>query len=141
MKRPSLPALPLDRQKIAQILRPAGAGQQARQKRRVMRSFFSTVRRAAGAIPFTRDLVASYYCAIDPETPFASRGILLAALAYFVMPADLVPDLMPLIGFTDDAAVLMAAITAVRANIRPEHYDRAGALLDQDAEAPESETP
>ena len=50
------------------------------------------------------------------------------------MPADLVPDLMPLIGFTDDAAVLMAAITAVRANIQPEHYDRARALLDSEAD-------
>lgn len=50
------------------------------------------------------------------------------------MPADLVPDLMPLIGFTDDAAVLMAAITAVRANIRPEHYDRARALLDSETD-------
>lgn len=133
--------MPIDRQKIAEILRPADAGQQARQKRRVMRSFFSTVRRAAGAIPFTRDLVASYYCAIDPETPIASRGILLAALAYFVMPADLVPDLMPLIGFTDDAAVLMAAITAVRANIRPEHYDRARSLLDDEAEGTDTGTP
>ncbi|WP_285294283.1 YkvA family protein [Aureimonas altamirensis] len=141
MKRPSLPALPLDRQKIAEILRPADAGQQARQKRRVMRSFLSTVRRAASAIPFTRDLAASYYCAIDPETPLASRGILLAALAYFVMPADLVPDLMPLIGFTDDAAVLMAAITAVRANIRPEHYDRARALLDSETDEADARTP
>ncbi|WP_062226895.1 YkvA family protein [Aureimonas frigidaquae] len=124
--------MPLGRQTIDRILQPADPQGQEGQRKRVRRSFLDTFRRAAGAVPFTQDLLASYYCALDPRTPVASRGILLAALAYFVLPTDIIPDFAPLIGFTDDAAVLMAAIAAVRANIAPRHYSRARRFLKRD---------
>ena len=49
------------------------------------------------------------------------RATLLAALAYFVLPLDFIPDFILGIGFGDDLAVLMAAIAAVRGNITEEH--------------------
>lgn len=110
---------------IDEILLPATAEKQAEQETKVRRSFFSTLRRAARHVPFMDDVVASYYCAIDPETPSSSKGILLAALAYFVLPIDIVPDFLFGLGFTDDIAVLWAAFGAVRHNIKPEHYVRA----------------
>ena len=70
-------------------------------------------------MPFSEDLVAAYYCAIDPATPARVRGILLAALAYFVLPFDAVPDILAGIGFADDMTVLAAAIAAVSAHILP----------------------
>jgi uncharacterized membrane protein YkvA (DUF1232 family) len=56
--------------------------------------------------------------------------VLVGALAYFVMPADLMPDILPLIGFSDDAAVIAAALAAVTRSIKPEHRERARVALD-----------
>lgn len=114
---------------VGEVLLPGSEEQQARQEQKVRRGFFGTLKRAMRHIPFAEDVVASYHCALDPKTPAASRGILLAALAYFVLPFDVVPDFIVGLGFTDDAAVLLAALSAVRSNIRPEHYDRARETL------------
>ncbi|MGB7432919.1 MAG: YkvA family protein, partial [Ahrensia sp.] len=77
--------------------------------------------RAANRIPFLDEVVASYYCAMDPETPPRVRGILLAALAYFILPLDSLPDFIFGLGFTDDIAVLSAAFAAVRGNVTEAH--------------------
>ena len=63
----------------------------------------------AGQIPFAEDLAAAYFCAVDPATPSRVKGILFAALAYFVMPVDFIPDFITGLGFTDDAAVFAMA--------------------------------
>lgn len=112
-----------------EILPPGTESEQRQQEEKVRRGFFPTLKRALRHIPFSEDVVASYYCALDSKTPAASRGILLAALAYFVLPVDAIPDFVVGLGFTDDMAVLLAAFTAVRNNIRPEHYDKAREVL------------
>ncbi|MBB3999974.1 uncharacterized membrane protein YkvA (DUF1232 family) [Aureimonas pseudogalii] len=119
---------------VGEVLLPGDEEKQQRQEKRVRRGFFGTLKRAARYIPFSQDVVASYHCALDPRTPASSRGILLAALAYFVLPFDVVPDFIVGLGFTDDAAVLLAALTAVRSNIRPEHYEKARETLAEDEE-------
>lgn len=119
---------------VGELLRPGSEEHQARQEQKVRRGFFGTLKRAMRHIPFAEDVVASYHCALDPKTPAASRGVLLAALAYFVLPFDVVPDFIVGLGFTDDAAVLLAALSAVRSNIRPEHYDRARETLRSDGD-------
>ncbi|WP_425484623.1 YkvA family protein [Aureimonas mangrovi] len=123
----------LQREHIGEILRPASEAERDGQEKRVRRSFFKTMKRAARFIPFSQDVVASYYCAIDRKTPAATRGVLLAALAYFVLPFDVIPDFVMGLGFTDDAAVLLAAFTAVQRDIRPEHYEKARHALNEDA--------
>ena len=85
----------------------------------------------AGKLPFAEDLLAAYYCAFDRNTPHQVRIILLGALAYFVMPFDVVPDFLPLFGFADDAAVLAAAMKTVADAIRPEHRDAARRKLSE----------
>jgi uncharacterized membrane protein YkvA (DUF1232 family) len=77
--------------------------------------------RVAARLPFAEDLLAAYYCAFDRETPQQVRVILLGAIAYFVLPTDAVPDMLPLFGYADDAAVLAAAIKLVSDHIGPEH--------------------
>lgn len=84
-------------------------------------NFWRTVKKAARHVPFMEEVVAAYYCALDRETPLRVKGILLAALGYFVLPADAIPDIILGIGFTDDVAVLTAALAAVRAHIKPAH--------------------
>ncbi|HET9902586.1 MAG TPA: YkvA family protein [Xanthobacteraceae bacterium] len=101
----------------------------ARDEATVRRGFWSKIRRVAAGLPFAEDLLAAYYCAFDFETPFKVKAALLAALAYFVLPFDFMPDVLPMLGFTDDAAVLATAIRMVAANIRPEHRNAARAAI------------
>ena len=70
--------------------------------------------------------------AMDSRTPLRVRGTMLAALAYFVMPADLIPDFVVGLGFTDDVAVLTAAIAAGQGHIRPTHRKAARKALAED---------
>ena len=102
----------------------------ARNERTVREGFLKKLLRVAGHIPFADDAAAAYFCAIDPATPSKVKGILLAALAYFVMPFDVVPDFIAGLGFTDDAAVLAMAIGLVAKHITPQHRARARATLD-----------
>ena len=97
----------------------------ARDKDRVRRGFWAKVRRVAATLPFAEDLLAAYYCAFDRATPRHVQAALVGALAYFVLPFDVIPDMMPILGFTDDAAVLATALRLVAAHIRPEHRDAA----------------
>jgi uncharacterized membrane protein YkvA (DUF1232 family) len=103
--------------------------QAARDEARVRRGFWPKLKRTAARLPFAEELVAAYYCAFDRRTPRRVQAVLLGALAYFVLPFDFVPDMLPLIGFTDDAAVLATAIKVVAAHITPEHRDAARRLL------------
>lgn len=94
-------------------------------------SFWAKLRRVVARIPFAEDLVAAYYCAIDRDTPAYVRGVLLGALAYFVLPTDMVPDFLAGVGFTDDASVLAAALVAVGRHLEPRHRARARRTLDR----------
>lgn len=96
---------------------------------RVREEFWPKIKAVAAKIPFAEDALAAYYCTLDRDTPLRVRGTLLAALAYFVMPLDFLPDIMPVIGFTDDAAVMMAAFQMISAHIKPEHREAARAAL------------
>ena len=96
----------------------------------IRRNFWRTAQRAAGRVPFMEDVVSAYYCALDKDTPARTKGILLGALAYFVLPTDAIPDILAGIGFTDDIAVLSAAIAAVRSSITAAHRSAARKAID-----------
>lgn len=102
-----------------------GPGDGLAQERSVRAKFWRTAKKAARQIPFMEDVVAAYYCALDKQTPVKVKAILLGALAYFVLPIDAIPDFVAGIGFTDDIAVLTAAITAVSSHITPAHREAA----------------
>lgn len=93
------------------------------------RRFWDKLKRVASRIPFAEDLVAAFYCATDPKTPSRVKLILLSAIAYFILPTDAIADILPLIGFADDAAVLAAAITQVASSITEEHRAKARKTL------------
>ncbi len=98
---------------------------------RVQKGFWPKIRRTAARIPFARQVVSVYYSARDPATPTAAKGIMLGALAYFVLPIDAIPDIFAGIGFTDDAAVIAALIATLGANIKRRHKDQADAALER----------
>ena len=98
-------------------------------ERRVARGFWPKFRKVAAQIPFAGDLLSVWYCARDPETPASAKGMVMAALAYFVLPVDAIPDILPVIGYTDDAAVLAAVIAIVGKNLKDRHRDAAAEAL------------
>lgn len=102
-------------------------------EKEVRAKFWRTARKAARQVPFMEDVVAAYYCALDKKTPLKAKAILLGALGYFVLPTDAIPDIILGLGFTDDIAVLTAAITTVRAHIRPAHRLAAREAMADDA--------
>lgn len=95
----------------------------------VRRRFWRKLKRVAGHLPFAEDLLAAYYCAFDRQTPRHVQASLLGAIAYFVLPFDFVADVMPMLGFADDAAVLATAIRMVAGHITNEHREAARAAL------------
>ena len=98
---------------------------------RVQKGFWPKMRRTASRIPFAANALSVWFAARDPETPTAAKGIMLGALAYFVLPIDAIPDIFAGIGFTDDAAVITALIATLGANIKRRHKDQAEAALER----------
>jgi uncharacterized membrane protein YkvA (DUF1232 family) len=111
---------------------PGYGGPEETREARVRERLWKTARRAARQIPFVDEVVAAWYCALDRRTPAKVRFTLLAALAYFVAPIDALPDLLPLVGFTDDAGVLLAALAMVRAHIGDDHREAARRALEEE---------
>lgn len=124
-----------------EILEPehvSGEKTRGADEKSVRAGFWRTFAKAAKQIPFAEDLVAAYYCALDPETPSRAKAVLLGALAYFVLPMDAVPDFLALVGFSDDIAVLTLAIATVRNNMTEAHRIAARKSLARLAEEPEA---
>jgi uncharacterized membrane protein YkvA (DUF1232 family) len=108
-----------------------------RDEARVRRDFWAKIKRFGQNLPFAEDIVAAYFCTVDPSTPRRVKLVLLGAIAYFVMPLDGSADFLPLLGFTDDAAIIAAALAQVAGSITDEHRAKARAALN-DGEEPDS---
>lgn len=92
---------------------------------RVRQGFWQKARQTLGKVPFSEDAVAVFYCATDSATPLPIRATLMGALAYFILPFDAIPDILLGLGYTDDAAIMIAAFTAARGHITEAHRARA----------------
>jgi uncharacterized membrane protein YkvA (DUF1232 family) len=93
------------------------------------RSFWRKLKREAASIPFLEEVLTSYYCAFDRQTPLYVKVVLIGAMIYFVVPDDVIPDSLSLIGLADDAAVLALAFKAVSSHVKPEHRQAAQSML------------
>ena len=103
--------------------------QAAQDEARVRHGFWTKVKKVGARLPFAEDLLAAYYCAFDRDTPLRVKAALLGALAYFVLPFDVIPDMLPILGFADDAAVLATALRLVASHLQPEHREAAQRAL------------
>jgi uncharacterized membrane protein YkvA (DUF1232 family) len=104
---------------------------------RVKQNFWPKLQKNLARVPFAEDVVAAWYCAFDANTPLKVKGTLIAALAYFILPLDVIPDVILGLGFTDDLAVLMTAMTLIRSHITQVHRDRAREALERLRQTPE----
>jgi uncharacterized membrane protein YkvA (DUF1232 family) len=101
----------------------------ARHARIVESGFWPRLLKVVGRIPFAEDLAAAYFCILDPATPGRVRGVLLAALAWFVLPAALMPEFLIVLGVTDEIAVAAIVVRMVRKHLKERHYMRARVAL------------
>jgi uncharacterized membrane protein YkvA (DUF1232 family) len=97
----------------------------------VRRGFWPKIRRIAARAPFAEDAVALWFCALDKETPASTKALLLAALAWFVVPKPFRPRRLPIPGLqiADEAAVIAAALALARRAVQPRHREQARAVL------------
>ena len=100
-------------------------------EQRVARGFWPKIRKVAARTPFAADALSVWYCARDADTPRTAKALMMAALAYFVLPMDAIPDVLAGVGFTDDAAVFAALLATVGRHLKPRHKTAAKAFLDR----------
>ncbi|MHA6482814.1 YkvA family protein [Paenibacillus sp. strain BS8-2] len=100
-------------------------GNQEQQTKYVDKGFWSKVKKYASKVPFAKEAVAMYYCAMDSATPTAVKATAIAALAYWILPIDLIPDFIPIGGYVDDASAIFIAYKAVNSHITDEHRAKA----------------
>ena len=72
-----------------------------------------------------------YYVGIDSNTPAWAKGVIGAALGYFIFPLDAIPDLAPFVGYADDLGAIAVALAAVASCITKVHIDKAKAKSDE----------
>lgn len=72
-----------------------------------------------------------YYAALDKDTPMWAKTVIYGALGYFILPIDIIPDVIPIVGYTDDLATLAAALATVAAYIKEEHSEKAKQKMQQ----------
>jgi uncharacterized membrane protein YkvA (DUF1232 family) len=106
------------------LLRRLAANETAARRR-----LWRKLRALAASLPFAEDLLAAHYCAFDRQTPAHVKAVLLGAIAYFIVPTDLIPDYIPVIGYTDDAAVLATAVRLVTTHMTADHREAARRVL------------
>ena len=100
-------------------------------EQRVAKGFWPKMRRVASKVPFASQALAVWYCARDDATPTAAKGMMLAALAYFVLPTDAIPDFIAGLGYTDDAAVFATLMALVGRNLKPRHREAARQAIER----------
>ena len=70
-----------------------------------------------------------YYMLTDATIPLRHKRLIIGVLGYFILPIDLVPDFIPIAGYTDDLAALTWGVYCVIKSITPEVKAQAAAKL------------
>jgi uncharacterized membrane protein YkvA (DUF1232 family) len=96
----------------------------------ILNAFPAKLSASADKIPFKTQITAAYYAVKDPNTSIKVKATLAAALAYFILPTDLLPDFIAGLGFTDDFAVLFLVLRRLGPAITEEHYELARRRLE-----------
>jgi uncharacterized membrane protein YkvA (DUF1232 family) len=96
-----------------------------------LRRIWNKLKREAANIPFVEDALTAHYCAFDRTTPLYVKLALVGAAVYFIVPDDLIPDSIPVLGYVDDAAVLAGAMKLFSSHLKPEHREAARLMLER----------
>ncbi|MCB9896106.1 MAG: DUF1232 domain-containing protein [Planctomycetes bacterium] len=105
-------------------------------------AFWKKMQKVLGVVPFGRQAVGLYYMIRDPKVALGVKATAVLALLYFISPVDAIPDVIPITGYLDDAAVITSALTVLGPMMKPflaladKWIDR-GRPLKDDREEPE----
>ncbi len=85
----------------------------------VSSGFVDYLKKVIGKIPFVEDVVALFLLFNSPDYPLIKKGVCVFALLYFITPLDVIPDIMPVVGFLDDAGIIAAAVALYSSDLDP----------------------
>jgi uncharacterized membrane protein YkvA (DUF1232 family) len=101
----------------------------SRNEQTVREGFLKKARKSLRYLPLAEEVAAAYVCMLDGRTPIWVKATVAGALAYFILPFDAVPDVLPFVGLNDDAAVITAALSAISSHLTDEHRRKARSWL------------
>lgn len=84
--------------------------------------FFEKIRKFAkvSGIKVIYGALLLFYTLLEKNTPKLAKSIIIGALGYFILPTDMIPDFIPIVGFSDDLSAIMAALIAVALYVNQE---------------------
>lgn len=78
-----------------------------------------------------RPILLLYFLLQDRQVPLKDKAYIVGALGYFIMPIDLIPDFISVIGFTDDIAVMTFLLKELKQHITPDIQERVNELIEK----------
>jgi uncharacterized membrane protein YkvA (DUF1232 family) len=95
--------------------------------------FWSVIRKYAKQLgkEGIRHALTLYYAMLAPETPAWAKAVIAGALGYLILPVDAIPDVLPMVGLTDDLGILAAAVAAIEVNIPRSAKDKADEKMER----------
>ncbi len=88
----------------------------------VRENFEEKIQSLRGGIRLAKHVLALFRYMTDEAIPWYKKSIVVAALVYFIMPVDAIPDMLPLIGYLDDFGVIAAVLGFLGKEIKPYYY-------------------
>jgi uncharacterized membrane protein YkvA (DUF1232 family) len=92
--------------------------------------FWRKARKLAGKLPFIKDAAAMYFAMLDSKTPLWAKTLIASGIAYLVLPWDAIPDVLVVVGYTDDAAVIAGTLKLVSSTVTDAHRAQAEELFE-----------
>ncbi len=92
------------------------------QEKYVHENFEEKMQSLRGGIRLAKHMLALFRYMTDGAIPWYKKSVVVAALVYFIMPFDAIPDMLPLIGYLDDFGVIAATLAFLGKEIKPYYY-------------------
>ena len=97
------------------------------------KSFWNKINKCASVLscPLLCKALSMYYAARDAKTPTWAKTTIIGALGYLISFVDAIPDIIPIVGYTDDLAVIAAALGVIAFYIKPKHKQNAQRVVER----------
>lgn|GEM_PF-2272742 len=103
-------------------------------QKEIRMNFDEKLKNSKGIDGIIKKLKVMYYYFMDPEVPIYKKAIIGAVLLYFINPADVIPDIVPLSGFIDDTFVVVYGWNLLKNELEQYIETKRSGVVDQDGE-------